>query len=196
MKENTAKLYLWATHKASSSRAPLWICFLFFLEIFLFIPLDAVLMFFCLQNPKKTFLYVLIAAFASSLSAIMGFCLGHFLWDLISPYMVPYLISPSTIERITNHFQLYENWAVFLGAGLPFPLKALSILGGVFHLKLIPFISFILSARLLRFGLVGSAMLVFGPKVKTFLDKHFQKIFLLIGAKVALAITFFWILAR
>jgi hypothetical protein len=51
-------------------------------------------------------------------------------------------------------------------------------------------------ARLLRFGLVGGAMLLWGQKVKIFLDLHYQKIFLLIGAKVALAIAFFWIIAR
>ncbi len=196
MRENTAKIYLWATHKASSTKAPLWICLLFLLEIFLFVPLDAILMFFCLQNPRKTFLYVLLAAVASTVSATLGYLLGHFLWDIISPYTVPCLISTSTFNRISNHFQLYENLAVFLGTLLPFPLKALSLLGGVFHLKLIPFIGCILTARLLRFGLVGSAMLLWGQKVKTFLDRHFQKVFILIGAKIALAITFFWIIAE
>jgi membrane protein YqaA with SNARE-associated domain len=114
---------------------------------------------------------------------------------LISSYVVPYLISTSTFNRVSNHFQLYENWAVFFGSILPFPLKALSLLGGVFHLKLIPFISCVLVARLLRFGLVGSAMLLWGAKVKTFLDRHFQKFLLLIGAKVAIAIAFFWAIA-
>lgn len=196
MKANSAKLYLWATEKASSTKAPLWICVLFVLEIFLFIPLDAILMFFCLQNPRKTFLYVMLAALASTLSAIIGYLLGHFLWDLISPYVVPYLISTSTFTRISNHFQMYENWAVFFGSILPFPLKALSLMGGVFHLKFIPFVSCILCARLFRFGAVGSAMLLWGNKVKTFLDKHFQKVLLLVGTKIALACVFFWAIAK
>ncbi len=195
MKENTAKLYLWATDKASSTKAPLWISLLFFLEIFLFIPLDAILMFFCLQAPRKTFLYVMLAAFASTISATIGYLLGHFLWDLISPYTIPCLISASTFDRIAHHFQLYENWAVLFGTMLPFPLKALSLLGGVFHLKLFPFICCVLTARLFRFGLVGGAMLLWGEKVKAFLDRHFQKVFLLIGIKVALAIAFFWIIS-
>jgi len=194
MRESSAKLYRWATDKATSSKAPFWICVLFILEIFLFIPLDAVLMFFCLQNPRKTFLYVVLAALASTISATAGYLLGHFLWDLIGPYTVPYLISQCTFDRITNQFQHYENLAVFFGSALPFPLKALSVLGGVFHLKLFPFICCVLTARLLRFGLVGSAMLVFGPKVKTFLDRHFHKLFLLLGAKVALAAAIFWVI--
>jgi membrane protein YqaA with SNARE-associated domain len=196
MRDNTSKLYLWATQKANSTKAPLWICLLFSLEIFLFIPLDAILMFFCLQNQRKTFLYVLLAAFASTISATIGYLIGHFLWDVISCYTVPYLISTSTFNRIANHFQLYENWAVFIGTLLPFPLKALSLLGGVFHLKLIPFNSCVLTARLLRFGVVGGAMLLWGVKVKTFLDRHFQKVLALIGVKVAIAVVFFWAIAR
>ena len=196
MKGNTAKLYLWATEKATSTKAPLWISLLFVLEIFLFIPLDAILMFFCLQAPRKTFLYVLLAAFASTVSATVGYLLGHFLWDMISTYTVPYLISTSTFNRVSNHFQLYENWAVFIGTLLPFPLKALSVLGGVFHLKLIPFVSCILTARLIRFGAVGGVMLLWGEKVKTFLDRHFRKLFILFGAKIGLAILIFWAIAK
>lgn len=196
MKESTAKLYLWATEKASSSKAPFWIGLLFLLELFLFIPLDAVLMFFCLQNPRKTFLYVLLAAFASTISATFGYLLGHFLWDLISSYVVPYCISTCTFNKVSNHFQLYENWAVFFGTLLPFPLKALSLLGGVFHLKFVPFITCVLGARILRFGIVGSAMYLWGSKVKSFLDRHFQKLFLLIGAKVAIVLVFLWALAE
>lgn len=196
MKTITNKLYNWAILKANSTKAPLWIGFLFLLEIILIIPLDAVLMFFCLQNPKKTFLYVLIAAIASTISAAAGYLLGHFLWDLIGPYVVPHLISSGSFNRISDHFQLYENWAVFFGSLIPFPLKALSLTAGVFHLGLLPFIVYFLIGRLLRFAIVGSAMLLWGERVKIFIDRHFHRVILLIGAKVVLAFAFFWAIAK
>ena len=196
MKTRTAKLYHWAMEKASSRLAPLWIATLFSLELILFIPLDAILMFFCLQNKKKTFYYVLIAAFSSTLSGVIGYLLGHFLWDLIGSYIVPHFISSSAFATMSLHFQNYENWAVFLGALLPFPLKALSLSAGVFHLDLFPFICCLTAARFLRFFLVGGAMMIWGEKVKTFLDKHFQQVLLIIGAKIITAFAFFWILAH
>lgn len=196
MKASTNKLYTWATQKANSSRSPLWIGLLFFLELVLFIPLDTILIFFCLQNPRKTFLYISIAAISSMVSGAIGYLLGHFLWDIIGSYIVPSFISTSIFEKMSSHFHLYENWAVFFGSLLPFPLKALSLTAGVFHLGLVPFISYLFIARLLRFSLVGSAMLIWGDQLKSFIERHFRWIVLFLGAKIALAAGFFWILAQ
>lgn len=196
MKTSAMKLYNWAILKAESTRAPLWIALLFGLELFLFVPLDAILMFFCLQNPRKTFFYVAIAAAASTFSAFAGYMLGHFLWDLIGSYVVPHFVSSTLFERIAGHLQMYENGAIFLGALLPFPLKALSLVSGVFHLPLFPFICCVFAARLLRFGLTGTTVLLWGEKVKAFVDRHFHRIILLVIAKIAAVFLFFWAIAR
>jgi len=196
MKARTEKLYLWATEKANSKNSPLWIALLFSLEIFLLIPLDAVLFFFGLQNRKKIFHYAIIGAIASTFSGCLGYFLGHFLWDSIGPYVVPGLISSSSFEHFSLHFEQYEHWAVFFGSLLPFPLKALSLIAGVFHLPFFPYFCCLLAARLLRFTLVACAVAFWGEKVKGFIDRHFHQIMLLVFAKIALAIVFFWILAK
>lgn len=196
MKRSTTRLYNWALEKAGSPKAPFWIALLFSLELILFIPLDAILVFFCLQNRKNIFLYVSIAAIASTLSGLMGYLLGHFLWDLIGPYVVPHLISTSFFDRLSLHFQLYENWAVFFGALLPFPLKALSLVAGIFHLGIMPFAICLGLARLVRFSLVGGAMALWGESVKKFVERHFHRIVVVIGAKIAAAFLFFWAIAQ
>ncbi|MGB7979118.1 MAG: VTT domain-containing protein [Chlamydiales bacterium] len=196
MKQGTAKIYHWGLEKASSNKAPLWLALLFGLEIALFIPLDAVLIFFCLQKRSHIFLYVSIATIASTISGLAGYLLGHFLWDLIGGWVVPHLISASAFERVSGHMQQYEHWALFLGALIPFPLKVLSLASGVFQLGVIPFTSCFAIARLLRFSLIGGAMALWGESVKSFVDRHFHRIFMVIGAKVAVALFVFWILAR
>lgn len=196
MKAQTAKIYNWALTKAESNRSTLWISLLFFLEIALFLPLDAVLMFFCLQNRKKIPLYIAITAVASTLSGLIGYLMGHFLWDLVGPYVVPSLISEATFDKFSVQFQHYESWAVFFGALLPFPLKVLTLSAGVFQLGVVPFISYFLIARLVRFSLIGGAMMIWGDKVKAFLDRHFHKVMLLIGAKIAAAFGLLWLVAK
>lgn len=196
MRAQTEKLYQWALQKAESQRAPYWMALLFFLEILLIIPLDAVLIFFCLQNRKKVLSYVVIATIASTLSGIGGYMIGHFLWDLIGPYVVPHFISLSTFDRITYHLEAYESWAIFLGGLLPFPLKALSLASGVFHLGWSTFAFWFITARLLRFSLIGLAMTFWGEKVKRFLDRHFHRLMMLLGAKIAAAFLFFWAIAQ
>jgi membrane protein YqaA with SNARE-associated domain len=196
MKAQTQKLYTWATEKAASSRSPLWLALLFSLELFLIVPLDAVLLFFCSQNPRKTFLYVTLATLTSTLSGLAGYLFGHLLWDLIGPYLVPSLIPASAFDRFASHFQLYEHWAVFFGTLLPFPLKALSLASGVFHIGLLPFLTYMFFARLLRFSLSGIAMILWGPKVKTLLDKYHHHVFLALGIKTLLAAGLFWLIAK
>jgi membrane protein YqaA with SNARE-associated domain len=196
MRRSTTKFYNWANEKASSTKAPLWLGLLFALEFALFIPLDAVLMFFCLQKRNNIFLYVLLATVASTISGLIGYLLGHFLWDLVGGWVVPTLISTSTFANLSGHMQMYETWAVFFGALIPFPLKALSIVAGVFHLGIGPFVTYLAAARLLRFSLIGGTMAIWGEKVKVFVDKHFHRIFMVIGAKTAAALLFFWALAR
>lgn len=196
MTATTGKFYTWAIRRTESKRAPLWIGLLFFLELVLFIPLDAIFVFFCLQNRRHILLYIGIAALASTLSGLCGYFLGHYLWDCIGPYLVPHFISAAVFERFAGHFQQFESLAVFIGAFLPFPLKALSLSAGICHLKLPAFFLWLSLARACRFILLGLSMVLWGDQVKTFVDRHFHRILIAIGAKIALAFGFFWIFLR
>ena len=196
LKVHTARIYNWAQGKAQSSRAPLWLGLLFALELVLFVPLDPLLIFFCSQERKKTFLYIAIASVASLWSGIVGYLIGNFLWDLVGPYVVPHLISAHLFEKMSHHFQLYEGWAVFFGSFIPFPLKALSLAAGVFDLQFFSYVVALFLARLIRFSLIGGAMLVWGEKVKTFIDRHFHNILLIVGGKLALLFSLIWFLVK
>ena len=188
----TQPLYQWALRKAHSPRAPFWVALLFGLELVLFIPLDAVLMFFCLQKRSRTLLYVLIAALFSVVSGVMGYLVGCFLWDLVGSFVIPYLISPAFFARISSHFQTHESLAVFFGALLPFPLKALSLTAGVFKLGLPSFVAYLAAARSVRFLFVGGAMFFGGEPVQRFVERHFSKILLVLGAKATLVFLAIW----
>ena len=89
----------------------------------------------------------------------------------------------------------FESWTVFFGGLVPFPLKALSLVAGVFSLGVFPFIAFLAAARIVRFVLIGATMAIYGEKVKLFVDRHFHKLFMVLGAKIAAAFLFFWVLA-
>ena len=192
----SGKIYQWALERTGSKRAPFWMALLFLFELVLFIPLDAVLIFFCLQNRSRIPLYVLIATIATTLSAVIGYLLGHCLWDLIGPYVVPKLISLSSFENFSFHYQAHETLAVFLGAFLPFPMKLLSLSAGVFHLHFPCFFFYVLLARALRFSLIGITMILWGEKVKAFLDRHFHRVLVILGAKIAIAFSLFWIFSN
>lgn len=196
MAANAGRLYQWALQRTESNRAPIWIGLIFLFELVLIIPLDTILVFFCLQKRQWIFLYVVIASIASTLSGFCGYLLGHFLWDVIGSYVVPHLISASVFEQFAVHYQNYENWAVFIGSFLPLPMKVLSLSAGIFHLGLPSFLAFVFIARFIRFSLVGGAMYLWGERVKAFVDRHFRGLFLILGAKIALGFAFFYLIAQ
>lgn len=190
------KIYDWATQKAYSTKAPLWIGVVFLLELILFLPLDALLMLFCWENPKKRFIYAGIATLASTLVGLAGYLFGHLLWDAIGPFVIAHLISPAFFERLVSHYQSHQNLAVMVGSFLPIPFKAVSLSAGFCHLALMPYLIFVCLARAARFFLIAQMMFLWGDKIKAFVDRHFNRILVAIGAKIALTFTFFWALAQ
>lgn len=196
MNKPVKKIYHWAAKKAHSNYSPLWLGVIFLLEMALFIPLDAILMLFCLENPRKKYLYVTIATLISAFSGLVGYCLGLMLWDAIGPYVLAHLISPGFFNHLAQHYQFHQNWAVFVGSFLPIPFKAISLSAGACQISLIPFILFVFLARACRFLIIAELIRLWGSKIKDFIDRHFNRIIIAVGAKLALTFTFFWALGH
>ena len=121
----------WAASKASiPSSSPLWLGLIFLSELFLFLPLDAMLMMFCMQNPARRYLYAAIATLASVFIALIGYGIGYLLWDTLGPYIVGHVISVDFFNRLVQHYNEHEGLAVFVGSILPIPFKAVTLSAG------------------------------------------------------------------
>ncbi len=190
------KVYDWAAQKAYSPMAPFWLGVVFLLEMVLFLPLDALLMLFCMENPKRRFLYALMATLASAITGIAGYLVGYLLWDLVGPYLVGHFISAASFEKIVHHYTEYENWAVLIGSFLPVPFKLITLSAGFCQLNFFSFTICVIIARALRFFALAEMMNRWGAQIKQFVDRHFNHILMAVGAKVAIAFTFFWVISR
>lgn len=189
------KIYNWASLKAQSRFAPLWLGVIFFLEMIFFLPMDAILLLFCLENPSRRYQYATVAMTASVASGLVGYLLGLVAWDVLSPYILDHFISTQFFERISGHYQNHQHWAVFVGSLLPIPFKAVTLSAGVCELAVFPFLAAICFARMTRFFLIAHAIHRWGVQIKAFVDRHFGNILLAVGAKIVLALTFFWALS-
>ena len=140
-------------------------------------------------------MYALVATAGSVASAFVGYYIGLAAWDVVSPYVLDHFISNSFFERIQNHYLDFQHWAVFLGSFLPVPFKAVTMTAGVCELALIPFILAVFAARFARFFLIAKAVQRWGVQIKIFVEKHFHRFIFAVGAKIALALGFLWILS-
>lgn len=192
MLKTSRKIYDWAAQKARSKNSVLWLGIVYLLELVFFLPLDALLMLFCMENPSKRYLYALVAATASVLCGFIGYLLGLFLWDAIGPVVIGHLVSPDFFNRLVEHYSLHQKTAVFVGSLLPIPFKAITLSAGFCKLALWPFITCVFLARILRFFIIAGMMHLWGSKVKEFIDRHFNRIVMAVGAKIALGLAFIW----
>jgi len=176
--------------------APLWLAFIFILEMFLFLPMDALLMLFCMHNPKRRFVYAFVATISSVFIGLIGYGIGYLLWDSVGHFVTTHLISEDFFNRLVLHYNTYEQGAVFIGSLLPIPFKAITISAGFCHLSLGGYVTSIFLARAIRFFALAEMMQRWGPQIKGFIDRHFGRIVWALGAKMALTFTFFWVLGN
>ncbi len=189
------KFYQWASLKAKERFAPFWLGVIFLTELIFFIPMDAILLMFCLENPARRYYYAAMATLASVVTGVTGYYLGHLAWDFLQPYILDHFISTSFFNQICAHYQAVQGWAVFLGAFLPVPYKAITLSAGVCHLSFLSFLGAIIGARFLRFFLIAKATEKWGVQIKAFIDKHFHRFVIAVGLKIAFALSFFWALS-
>lgn len=190
------RIYNWACQKAYSPRAPLWLAFIFVLEMFVFLPMDALLILFCMHNPARRRMYAFVSTITSLFIGFIGYALGYWLWDAIGEFVIHYLISPSFFDRLVHHYTEYEYTAVFLGSLLPIPFKAITISAGFCKIPMGGFLIALLLARAIRFFALAEAMKWWGGPIRRFVDRNFGSILLLFVIKTVLTFAFFWILGQ
>ena len=188
------KIYEWASLKAKKRFAPFWLGVIFLTEMIFFIPLDAILLLFCLENPSRRYFYAFMATLASAITGAIGYFLGYLAWDFLGPYVLDRWISSSFFNQLCDHYQAVQNTAVFVGALIPIPFKAVTLSAGVCHLHFLPFIGAVIAARMLRFFLIAKVTEKWGLWIKAFIDKHFHKFVVAVALKIGLALSFFWVL--
>lgn len=185
-------IYDWMASKVHTRYAIWWLAGLFFIEASCFIiPVDPLLILFCLERQKRSLFYASIATISSVLGGIVGYVIGWRLWESIGIVLVKWLISETTFENIRLKYALYQTWAVLIAGFTPVPYKAVTISAGFCRLPFIPFILFSILARGARFFLIAGTIRLWGPQIKIFIDRYFN---LLVVLFATLVLFFAWIL--
>lgn len=169
------RAYDWFGKKVHSPYALVWLIGFFFLEASVFfIPVDPLLILFCIENSKRSFWYATVATLASVIGGMFGYLIGSVMWDSIGSTIVRWLISEHTFSNVVQKYSLYQAWAVFIAGFTPVPYKAVTISAGFCKLPFVPFVWYSLLARASRFFLVSGAIYLWGEKIKVIIDEYFN----------------------
>lgn len=184
-------IYDWMGKQVHSKYADLTLGLLFFIESIFFVPVDPILIVYCLEQRKKAIWYATIATLASTLGGITAYFIGNVLWDSLGIKIIHALSSIETFEKICQQYKIYEYWAILIAGFTPLiPYKIITLTAGFCRLPLIPFIICSIIGRGARFFLVAILIKLYGDKIKTFIDNYFNQLVLIFTFIIILSFYF------
>ena len=162
----------WARHRHSTR----YLSFVSFADSSFF-PITPLVMLvpMALAQPKKAFKFAGLTTIFSALGAILGYGIGYFLFEAISPwlqtthYWNDYLSAKNEVDE-------WGVWAVLIGGFLPIPYKIFTITAGSLNMALLPFLAVSTLGRGSRFCLVAFLLKLGGEKFETKLRNHINNI--------------------
>lgn len=138
--------------------------------IFFPIPPDVVLIPLVLLRPEEGALFALFATVGSVLGAAVGYYAGL----LGGQPVLRRFASERRIEEAKRLFERYDVWAIAIAGFTPIPYKVFAVAAGVFTIKLHRFLIASVISRGLRFGLIAAALMLYGPQMAGFIERHFE----------------------
>ena len=167
------RLYDWTVEKAAHPHAEWWLALVAFLEASFFpVPPHPLLGLMCLAQPKKALRYAVIATGGSVLGGLLGYAIGHFLYDSVGVQLLSLLHLSESFPRAACYLREYGVEIIVIKGATPIPFKLITLTAGFIGMPLIPFILASIVSRAISFVSVGLLFRIFGAPIKRFIDKY------------------------
>jgi len=167
------RLYDWTMAKAAHPHAEWWLALFAFVEASFFpIPPHPLLGIMCLAEPKKAIRFAMIATFASVAGGMLGYAIGHFLYDTVGAQLLDLLGLTESFPKAACYIIEYGFWIFVADRATPIPFKLLTITAGFIGMDLLRFIAGSIISRAISFLIVGILFRLFGAPIKAFIDKY------------------------
>jgi len=186
------RLYDWTIHWAETPYGPLALFILAFAESSFFpVPPDVLLIALCVGAPKKSLRFALICTAGSVIGGMAGYAIGFWGYDLVGKAIVKAYDGEAVMAKIKDWYDAYGFWGNLAAAVTPIPYKVFTIASGFLKFDLLQFLIASIIGRGMRFFAVGWLLYHFGPQMKVFIEKYFDRLaiigmILLIGGFVLL----------
>ncbi|MCK4620042.1 MAG: DedA family protein, partial [Desulfobacterales bacterium] len=138
------------------------------------VPPDVLLIALAVSIPKKSFKYALICTAGSLIGGCLGYLIGWQFMITVGEKIIQFYGLTHKMQYIKDLYMQYDAWAIGIAGFTPIPYKVFTISAGAFDINFTVFLVASAVSRAARFFLVGWLIYIFGPKIKTFIDKYFN----------------------
>ena len=169
------RLYSWVLRWADTPHGSWALFLLAFSESSFFpVPPDVLLIALAVSIPKKSFKYALICTAGSLIGGCLGYLIGWQFMITIGENIIQFYGLTHKMQYIRDLYMQYDAWAIGIAGFTPIPYKVFTISAGAFDINFTVFVIASAISRAARFFLVAWLIYIFGPKIKTFIDKYFN----------------------
>src|SRR3569623_706034 len=184
------RLYDWVLDKAGHPKAAWWLAFFAFADGGLFpFPPHPLLALLCLSQPNKAVRYAALTTVASIAGGLVGYMVGHFLYHTVGAQLLGALGLEHRFPVVACYLREYGVEIIVLKGATPIPFLLLTVTAGFVNFPLVKFILASLVSRGAIFLGIGVLFRIFGPPIKTFIDKYFA--WIVVGALIVIAGLFY-----
>ncbi len=181
-------LYDWMLSWADSPYGPYALFFVAVAESSFFpIPVDVLLIALGLGAPDQALWFALICTIGS----VMGGGVGYGIGRVGGRPILKRFVSQTTLDRIHDYFEKYEDWAIGVAGFTPVPYKVFTIAAGAFLINFSRFMVISFISRGARFFMVGGLIFFFGETIADLIGRYFN--IASIAFVVLLAGGFYWL---
>ncbi len=168
-------LKIWVENFANKPYSGLALFIIAFTESSFFpIPPDVLLIAITLLKPKLSFRYAFICSVGSVLGGMFGYLIGLQFYELIGKKIIEFYHLQEQYNAVKVMYDKNAFAAIAIAGFTPIPYKVFTIAAGAFQVNFATLVIASALSRSARFFLVGGLIYLFGPKVKTFIDKYFD----------------------
>jgi membrane protein YqaA with SNARE-associated domain len=132
------------------------------------IPVETLLIPFCLEYKSYWLFYVFLAWIGS----VIGGCFGYALGYLGEEKIVSRFFSAKKIEKVHKYYEKYGVLTIFIAGFGPIPYKIVAVSAGLFYVNFKKFFVVSVISRGLRFLIIGYLTVLMGSYVIEFIDKY------------------------
>jgi len=178
------KVMSWSRHE----RAPYYLAGLSFAESSFFpIPPDVMLAPMSLARPARAWRYALLTTLASVVGGLLGYLIGLFAFETISPWLEKAGYWQHYLEA-KAWFDEWGFWAIFVAGFSPIPYKVFTITAGAISMAILPFVLASIIGRGMRFFLVAGLMAWGGEPMEALLRRYVDILGWIVVILVAVAV--------
>ena len=171
-------MYRWV-EGFSTKPGALWALFIIaFAESSFFpVPPDVLLIALAVAMPTRSMKFAAICALGSTLGGIFGYFIGYELMEAVGRPIIDFYNANAYWVKVEEAYRgPIGVWFLLAAAFTPIPYKVATIAAGATQMPIIPFIIASVVGRSARFFFVAGLIWKFGPSIKLFIDKYFDKL--------------------